>query len=102
MGLTRAILALALRARYARPKSLQAILSNPRTPFGMLLTFQASAFDHSATSPRGRKGTGGDPSDQIYGGAEPEGSWTGGTEGWAGAGGAVRISLAALLGGAGL
>src|ERR1700691_2421044 len=25
--------------------------SNPRTPFGMLLTFQASAFDHSATSP---------------------------------------------------
>ena len=76
--------------------------SNPRTPFGVLLTFQASAFDHSATSPRGRKGTGGDPSDQIYGGAEPEGSWTGGTEGWAGAGGAVRISLAALLGGAGL
>src|ERR1700732_4512954 len=76
--------------------------STPRTPFGVLLTFQASAFDHSATSPRGRKGTGGDPSDQIYGGAEPEGSWTGGTEGWAGAGGAVRISLAALLGGAGL
>src|ERR1700691_1672927 len=27
--------------------------SNPRTPFGMLLTFQASAFDHSATSPLG-------------------------------------------------
>ena len=26
--------------------------SNPRTPFRMLLTFQASAFDHSATSPR--------------------------------------------------
>src|SRR5579864_5369510 len=25
--------------------------SNPRTPFGMLLTFQASAFDHSATYP---------------------------------------------------
>src|SRR5271168_194216 len=40
--------------------------SNPRTPFGMLLTFQASAFDHSATSPRGRKGTGGHSSDQIW------------------------------------
>ena len=39
----------------------------------MLLTFQASAFDHSATSPRkthtrstrARKGTGGRPGDQI-------------------------------------
>src|SRR5450631_635323 len=30
--------------------------SNPRTPFGMLLTFQASAFDHSATSPLGPQG----------------------------------------------
>jgi hypothetical protein len=30
VGLTRAVLALALRARCARPKSLQAILSNPR------------------------------------------------------------------------
>jgi hypothetical protein len=66
----------------------------------MLLTFQTSAFDHSATSPRGRKGTGGDPSDQIYGGAAVEGSGTGGGE--AGGTGAVRISLAALLGGAGL
>ena len=28
-----------------------AILSNPRTPFRVLLTFQASAFDHSATCP---------------------------------------------------
>src|SRR5580704_6506173 len=34
-GLTRAILALALRARCARPKSLQAILSNPRTRLGV-------------------------------------------------------------------
>src|ERR1700676_2824570 len=51
--------------RSRRPKALQAILSNPRTPFRMLLTFQASAFDHSATSPRGRKGTGADPADQI-------------------------------------
>jgi hypothetical protein len=41
----------------------------------MLLTFQASAFDHSATSPletqnpskRVRKGTGGSPDDQIRG-----------------------------------
>jgi hypothetical protein len=42
--------------------------SNPRTPFGMLLTFQASAFDHSATSPTtGRKGTGGGTGDQILG-----------------------------------
>ena len=64
--MTRAILALALRARYARPKSLQAILSNPRTPFGVLLTFQASAFDHSATSPKRSKGTGADSGDQIY------------------------------------
>ncbi len=46
--------------------------SNPRTPFRMLLTFQASAFDHSATSPRetgtsarGRKGTRGRRGDQI-------------------------------------
>ena len=72
--------------------------SNPRTPFGMLLTFQASAFDHSATSPRGRKGTGGHLSDQIYGGTELEGAGTGG----AGTGGAetAGISLAALLGGA--
>jgi hypothetical protein len=31
----------------------------------MLLTFQASAFDHSATSPRGRKGTGAHFRDQI-------------------------------------
>ena len=71
----------------------------------MLLTFQASAFDHSATSPRGRKGTGGDPSDQIYGGAGLDGSGldgagAGGTE--AGGAGTVCISLAALLGGAGL
>ena len=65
VGLTRAVLALALRARCARPKSLQAILSNPRTPFRMLHTFQACAFDRSATSPRGRKGTGGHPRDQI-------------------------------------
>ena len=86
----------ALRASKIAP----AILSNPRTPFGMLLTFQASAFDHSATSPRGRKGTGGDPSDQIYGGAELEGSGTAGTD--AGGAGTVCISLAALLGGAGL
>ncbi|MEA3108870.1 MAG: hypothetical protein QOI88_3475 [Gammaproteobacteria bacterium] len=35
VGLTRAILALALRARYARPKSLPAILSNPRTRLGV-------------------------------------------------------------------
>src|SRR5580692_6874628 len=34
-GLTRAILALALRARCARPKSLPAILSNPRTRLGV-------------------------------------------------------------------
>ena len=66
----------------------------------MLLTFQASALDHSATSARGRKGTGGDPSDQIYGGVEFEGSGTVGAE--AGGTGALRISLAALLGGAGL
>ena len=49
----------------ATSKIAPAILSNPRTPFGMLLTFQACAFDRSATSPRGRKGTGGDPRDQI-------------------------------------
>ncbi len=48
---------------------------------------------------RGRKGTRGDPSDQIYGGAELEGSGTEGTA--AGGGGTVCISLAALLGGAG-
>jgi hypothetical protein len=78
----------------------------------VLHTFQACAFDRSATSPstsnllklpggiaRGRKGTGGGPSDQIYGGAEPEGSAAGGTAG--GGGGTVCISLAALLGGAG-
>jgi hypothetical protein len=59
----------------------------------MLLTFQASAFDHSATSPRGRKGTGGHLSDQIYGGTELEGAGTGGAE-------TAGISLAALLGGA--
>src|ERR1700727_3331646 len=35
VGLTRAILALALPARCARPKSLQAILSNPRTRLGV-------------------------------------------------------------------
>src|SRR6266404_2681818 len=35
VGLTRAIQALALRARYARPKSLPAILSNPRTRLGV-------------------------------------------------------------------
>src|ERR1700686_1652228 len=59
----------ALRASKIAP----AILSNPRTPFGMLLTFQASAFDHSATSPReprsnlkrARKGTGVGSDDQI-------------------------------------
>ena len=71
----------------------------------MLLTFQASAFDHSATSPRGRKGTGGDPGDQIYGGTELEGTGRGGTgTGGAVAGGAetADISLAALLGGAAL
>jgi hypothetical protein len=32
----------------------------------VLHTFQACAFDRSATSPRGRKGTGAAPSDQIY------------------------------------
>ena len=68
----------------------------------MLLTFQASAFDHSATSPRGRKGTGGDPSYQIYGGvglgiAGGAGGGVGGTRGAE----APGISLAALLGGAG-
>ena len=62
----------------------------------MLLTFQASAFDHSATSPRGRKGTGGDPSDQIYGGTELGGTGSGGAGG--GAGGTAGISLAALFG----
>ena len=66
----------------------------------MLHTFQACAFNRSATSPRGRKGTGGDPHDQIYGGAGLEGSGTGGAE--AGGAGTVCISLAALLGGAGL
>ena len=64
----------------------------------MLLTFQASAFDHSATSPRGRKGTGGEPADQIYG-TELDGAGSGG-DGKAGAAGAGS-SLAALLGGAG-
>ena len=73
----------------------------------MLHTFQACAFDRSATSPRGRKGTGGDSRDQIYGGAELGGtefggSATGGGGTEAGAAGAVRISLAALLGGAGV
>ena len=38
----------------------------PTNTFWVLLTFQASAFDHSATSPRGRKGTGADSGDQIY------------------------------------
>src|SRR3982074_3304307 len=76
----------------------------------VLHTFQACAFDRSATSPRGRKGTGGDPRDQIYGGAGLEGSGTecsgtggseaGGTE--AGGSGTVCISLDALLGRAGL
>ncbi len=63
----------------------------------MLLTFQASAFDHSATSPRGRKGTGGHPSDQIYRGSDPDVGKTGGA-----AGGTAGISLAALLAGAAL
>ena len=47
----------------------------------------------------GRKGTGGHPSDQIYGGTELEGS---GIVGAAGGGDAAGISLAALLAGAGL
>ena len=62
----------------------------------MLLTFQASAFDHSATSPCGRKGTGGDSGDQIYGGTELGGTGSGGAGG--GAGGTAGISLAALFG----
>jgi hypothetical protein len=95
----------------------------------MLLTFQASAFDHSATSPHtsiyssrttagidsgrpgprpagalraspcGRKGTGGDSGDQIYGGAELEESGAGGVG--SGGGTTAGVSLAALLGGAG-
>ena len=69
----------------------------------MLLTFQASAFDHSATSPRGRKGTGGDPGDQIYGGTELEGTEPeGAVAGGAGGAETADISLAALLGGAAL
>ncbi len=39
MGLTRAILALALRARCARPKSHPAILSNPVREFFLALAF---------------------------------------------------------------
>ena len=94
-----------MRLRPLGHLSINLNLLQPSNTFWMLLTFQASAFDHSATSPRGRKGTGGDPSDQIYGGAEVEGSGTGGCGtggGEAGGTGAVRISLAALLGGAGL
>src|SRR6185312_13668242 len=42
----------ALRADASRrPKSLPAILSNPRNPVKSLLEFQSSAFDRSATSP---------------------------------------------------
>ncbi len=66
----------------------------------MLHTFQACAFDRSATSPRGRKGTGGDPRDQIYGGTELAGAGTGGAVG--GGEETAGISLAALLGGAGV
>src|SRR6185312_14642754 len=74
--------------------------SNPRTPFGMLLTFQASAFDHSATSPRGRKGTGGGSGDQIYAVRCPARVCLGGPAGAVPRGAAQP--LAALFWGAGL
>src|ERR1700722_6429132 len=85
--------------------------SNPRTRLGVThfpgvrlrplghLSINLNLLQPPGGIARGRKGTRGDPSDQIYGGAELEGSGTEGTA--AGGGGTVCISLAALLGGAG-
>ena len=64
VGLTRAILALALRAHCVRPKALQAILSNPRTRLGVT-HFPGVRLRPLGHLSCGRKGTGAGLRDQI-------------------------------------